>query len=75
MSYLNGDIETSKKLQLELKPLIDSLFIEVNPIPVKTALNLMGLNAGKLRLPLTDMEDKNIEILKKELLDRGIKLC
>ena len=75
MSYLNGDIETSKKLQLELKPMIDSLFIEVNPIPVKTALNLMGLNAGKLRLPLTDMEDKNIEILKKELLDRGIKLC
>lgn len=75
MSYLNGDIETSKKLQLELKPLIDSLFIEVNPIPVKTALNLMGLNAGKLRLPLTDMEDENIEILKKELLDRGIKLC
>lgn len=73
--YFNGNIEKSMKLQLELKPLIDSLFIEVNPIPVKTAMNLLGFNCGNLRLPLCEIEECNLEILKKELLNRGLKLC
>lgn len=73
--YLNGNIEKSYKSQLELKPLIDSLFIEVNPIPVKTAMKLLGFNVGSLRLPLCEMEEANLEILKKELLNRGMKLC
>ena len=55
MSYLEGDTETSRKLQLKMMPLIDALFSEVNPIPVKKAMNLMGLNVGPLRAPLFEM--------------------
>lgn len=73
--YLNGNIEKSAKAQLELKTLIDALFIEVNPIPVKTAMNLLGFNVGNLRLPLCEMEEYNLEVIKKELLNRGMKLC
>lgn len=71
-SYLSGDVETSKKLQIKYKEFIDSLFIEPNPIPVKTAMNEMGMNVGPLRLPLTSMEDGT----KKVLVDcmKGLKL-
>ncbi len=58
-AYLDGDCQKATKMQLEYLDLINDLFIEVNPIPVKTALNLMGKNAGNLRLPLVDMEDAN----------------
>ena len=61
-------------MQLKLKPLIDALFIEVNPIPVKTAMNLLGFNVGNLRLPLAEMEDKNLEVLKQELKNQGLSL-
>lgn len=57
-----------------MKPLIDSLFIEVNPIPVKTAMNLLGFEVGNLRLPLAEMDEKNLEVLKQELVNRGLKL-
>lgn len=63
-TYLDGDVETSRKLQIELLDLINALFIEVNPIPVKTAMNLMGFNAGELRMPLCDMIESNLEKLK-----------
>ena len=59
-------IEAGKK-QLEYFGLVKALFCEVNPIPVKTAMNLMGLNAGQLRLPLYEMEEKNLEFLKAEM--------
>ncbi|WFD11257.1 4-hydroxy-tetrahydrodipicolinate synthase [Tepidibacter hydrothermalis] len=72
--YFEGDIEGSRKLQLDMKPLIDSLFIEVNPIPVKTAMNLLGFDMGELRLPLVDMEDSNLNVLKNELTNYGFKL-
>ncbi|MCM8899982.1 4-hydroxy-tetrahydrodipicolinate synthase [Caldicoprobacter algeriensis] len=72
--FLNGDIEGSRKLQFKLNPLIEALFLEVNPIPVKTALNLMGMNAGKLRMPLTDMSEQNLEILKKRMLEYGLRI-
>ena len=72
--FMNGDLEGSRKLQLDMKPLIDSLFIEVNPVPVKTAANLMGFNVGDLRLPLSEMEEQNLEILKKELVNWGINV-
>ncbi|WP_099188865.1 4-hydroxy-tetrahydrodipicolinate synthase [Tepidibacter mesophilus] len=72
--YFEGDIAGSRKLQLDMKPLIDSLFIEVNPIPVKTAMNLLGFNMGELRLPLVDMDDCNLSVLKKELTNYGFKL-
>ena len=72
--FFDGDIEGSRKIQLELKPLIDALFIEVNPIPVKTAMNLLGFEVGNLRLPLTEMDIKNLEVLKKELISVGLSL-
>lgn len=61
---LNGDFETAGKLQVEYMDFIDSLFIEVNPIPIKCAMNLVGMNAGPLRLPLCEMSEKNQEIMK-----------
>ena len=71
-SYLNGDVETSRKMQLEAFPLIKALFSEVNPIPVKKARNLMGQNAGPLRLPLTEMEEANAAKLEAEMKAYGI---
>lgn len=71
-SYLNGDVETSRKMQLEAFPLIKALFSEVNPIPVKKAMNLMGQNAGPLRLPLTEMEEANAAKLEAEMKAYGI---
>lgn len=63
-AYLDGETEKATRMQLEYLDLVNDLFIEVNPIPVKTALNLMGKNAGNLRLPLVDMDSKNLEKLK-----------
>lgn len=70
--YLSGDVEGSRDLQLKMLNLINNLFIEVNPVPIKTAMNLLGYNAGNLRMPLYDMEEKNLEILKKSLTDYGL---
>lgn len=72
--FFEGDIEGSRKLQLGMKPLIDALFIEVNPVPVKTALNLMGFEVGDLRLPLAEMEEENLEVLKRGLINWGLKI-
>lgn len=71
-AYLEGELEKSKKLQLKMKPLIDALFIETNPIPVKEAMNLLGMEVGNLRLPLTNMEDKNRNILIDEMKSYGL---
>lgn len=70
--YFDGEIEKSLNLQLKMMPLIEALFCEVNPIPVKTAMNMMGLPAGELRLPLCEMEDKNAEKLKNALIEYGL---
>ena len=70
--FFKGDVEGSRKLQLKALPLIDALFCEVNPIPVKAALNLMGKNVGEPRLPLTVMEAAHQEILRKELVNFGL---
>ena len=72
MSYLNGDHETARKLQLKMMPLISALFCEVSPIPVKAAMNLMGMEAGPLRRPLTEIEPQNLEKLKKAMTDFGL---
>ncbi len=69
---LNGDFKIASRLQLEALPLIDSLFSEVNPIPVKKALNLMGFEAGPLRKPLTEMEEANAKILQENMKAYGI---
>lgn len=70
--YFDGNVEGSRDLQLKAIPLIDGLFCEVNPIPVKKAMNLMGLEAGTLRRPLTEMEDAHAEVMKKAMEDFGI---
>jgi 4-hydroxy-tetrahydrodipicolinate synthase len=71
-SFLKGDIARSRRLQLDFIPLINALFCEVNPIPVKTALNLMGFDAGPLRMPLCPMSDKNLSLLKQAMTDYGL---
>ncbi len=71
-NYLNGDIEASVKGQLDALELCDALFCEVNPIPVKAAMNLMGKNVGTLRMPLTEMEDTNKEKLAIAMKNYGI---
>ncbi len=67
MSYLNGDVKLSRQLQLSVMNLNKALFCEVNPIPVKEALNMMGWNAGAVRSPLCEMEPQHKEMLRKEL--------
>ena len=75
MEYLEGDREKALKIQLDALPLIDALFCEVNPIPVKAALNLMGKEVGPLRAPLTTMEEAHQQTLAQAMKDFGIKLA
>jgi 4-hydroxy-tetrahydrodipicolinate synthase len=70
--FLEGKTKEALKIQLDSLALNDALFIETNPIPVKTAMNLMGMNVGKLRLPLVDMTEGNLEILKDEMKKYGL---
>ena len=63
--FLNGDVAGSREIQLKALPLIEALFCEVNPIPVKAAMNMLGWEAGPLRMPLTEMEPQNKERLRK----------
>lgn len=71
-SYLEGDVKKSCELQLKAVDLIDALFCEVNPIPVKTAMNLMGKECGPLRGPLCEMEEKNVAKLRTAMENYGI---
>lgn len=70
--YFAGDVEGSAKEQLRAIELCDALFCEVNPIPVKAALNLMGKEVGGLRRPLSDMEEANVERLRTAMVNYGI---
>ncbi len=70
--FFEGDVESSRKLQLEYLSLINTLFVEVNPIPVKKALELMGMMGGTLRRPLTEMEEDNAAKLEKEMKAVGL---
>ncbi len=71
-AWFDGDVEKSARLQLEALDIIGALFCEVNPIPVKTALNLMGKEVGPLRAPMCEMEPQNVEKLKKSMENYGI---
>lgn len=73
-SFLNGDVKKSQELQLRYFALIKALFSEVNPIPVKKAMNLMGMEVGSLRLPLTEMEEEHAAKLAEEMKKAGITL-
>lgn len=70
--YFDGKTEDAAKLQIEYSDLIDALFCEVNPIPVKTSMRLMGYNVGHLRMPLTDPEEKSLDQIKAALLNHGL---
>ncbi len=65
--YLEGNTEEALKLQLDYLPLINTLFCEVNPVPIKTAMNLMGMKVGGYRKPLVEMDEANLVRLKNEL--------
>ena len=69
---LANDFAAASKLQLQYMDLIDALFIEVNPIPIKAAMNLLGMDAGSLRLPLCDISEKNLEVLRRAMLRAGL---
>ena len=72
MNYLDGNIEKARKMQLDVIDLTEAIFCETNPIPVKHAMNLMGLEVGPFRMPLVSMQEKNLERLKKSMLDFGL---
>ena len=70
--FFDGDVKGSAQMQLDAIPLVSALFSEVNPIPVKAAMNMMGKEVGPLRLPLTEMEDAHKEVLKQAMKAYGI---
>lgn len=72
VDFWNGDVEKAAKMQLKAQPLVDALFSEVNPIPVKKALNLMGKEVGTLRSPLTEMTEANAKKLENAMKEYGI---
>lgn len=72
MSYLNGDTEKAMLIQRRLLPMVDALFCEVNPIPVKNAMNMLGKEVGPLRMPLCDMTKEHQDMMKKTLKDFGL---
>lgn len=73
--FMDGDVKGAAEIQLKAIPLVNALFREVNPIPVKAALNLMGMEVGPLRMPLTEMEEENKAVLAQAMKDFGIKLA
>ncbi|MCL2865088.1 MAG: 4-hydroxy-tetrahydrodipicolinate synthase [Lachnospiraceae bacterium] len=71
-TYHAGDTKTACQMQLKAMPMIDALFCEVNPIPVKAAMNLLGKEVGSLRNPLTEIEPQHLQLLRKAMEDFGI---
>lgn len=71
-NYLSGNVEQSRKLALKTLDLIKALFIDVNPVPIKEAMNLMGMEVGKCRMPLVDMDEANKSILVKAMQSYGL---
>lgn len=74
IKFMEGDVEGSRQLQLKYIPLIQALFSEVNPIPVKAAMNMMGYQAGPLRMPLTELEEPHRQRLHAAMVEAGIRL-
>lgn len=70
--YFKGEVEKSSRMQLDAIPLIEALFCEVNPIPVKEAMNMMGKGVGPFRKPLVEMEPQNKERLRREMVNYGL---
>ncbi len=72
--FFEGDVKGSAELQLRALPLVDQLFCEVNPIPVKKAMQLIGMDCGGLRMPLTELTKVHEESLARAMKDFGLKL-
>ncbi|MBS5885345.1 MAG: 4-hydroxy-tetrahydrodipicolinate synthase [Clostridium sp.] len=72
ITFLSGNTKKALQIQLDTLDIANKLFIETNPIPIKTALNLMGKDVGQFRLPLCDMDDKNLEMLKYSLKEYNL---
>lgn len=72
--FFAGNLQSAREMQLKLYPLVKVLFCEVNPIPVKTAASLMGFGECHLRMPLCDMEEKNLPLLKDAMRNFGIRI-
>ena len=72
--YLAGDVKEASDMQVKLTGLINALFADVNPIPVKEAMNMLGMNVGPCRLPLYETSDAVKVELKRTLLENGFKL-
>lgn len=70
--FFQGDVDGAIKLQLKTLNLIKALFSEVNPIPIKAAVNLLGYRTGQCRMPLTELSDKNLELLRNEMKAYGL---
>lgn len=70
--FFEGDVSGATKLQLQTLNLIKALFSEVNPIPIKAAVNLLGFRAGQCRMPLTELSDSNLELLRTEMKAYGL---
>ena len=66
-AYIDGDLELARKIQIDLMPIVGAMFCEVNPIPVKEAVNLLGFDVGPCRMPLCEMSVKNKELLIKTM--------
>ncbi len=69
---LEGNFDAASKIQIEYMDLIDALFVEVNPIPIKCAMNLLDMDMGMLRLPLCDMSEKNLDTLRASMVRMGL---
>ena len=74
IKMLEGDTDGARRLQLKYIPLIHALFCEVNPIPVKAAMNMLGYQAGPLRMPLTEMEEEHQETLREAMRKAGLDI-
>lgn len=73
-AYFDGDVKKAAEIQLRALDLIDKLFIEVNPVPIKNAMNMLGYEVGPLRMPLCDMEECNAAKVKTALEEYGLKV-
>ena len=72
--WFDGKVKEAAKMQLDMMDLAEKLFIDVNPIPVKNAMNMMGFDVGELKLPLVDLSEENAQKVRKALIDYGLKV-
>ena len=72
-NYLHGDKEKATEMQVKATGIMNAMFCDVNPIPVKEAMNILGMNVGPLRLPLCPTSAANIELIKSKLTEMGLK--